>query len=86
MNLLAQASNTTPQQIVAILNTTLSVDGIYTVAVNRLQPTTLEYLVTVQDITSNSQSLVFNQHSDWGKSRRPTAATNGICRAYPAGN
>ena len=58
MNLLAQASNTTPQQIVAILNTTLSVDGIYTVAVSAPanQPTAIgNYLVTVWDITSNSQ-------------------------------
>jgi RHS repeat-associated protein len=64
MNLLALASNTAPQQVVALLNTPLPVDGTYTVNVSAPanQPGAAgNYLVTVWDINSNSQPLVVNQ-------------------------
>ncbi len=63
-NLLAQASNTVPQQVVVITGVTLPMDGIYTVVVrapaNALSSTG-NYLVAVWDAPQNVASLVVNE-------------------------
>jgi len=63
-NVVAQASNTVPQQIVGLLDVVLPVDGIYTVAVRapaNYSASTGNYLVAVWDATPTVASLVLNQ-------------------------
>jgi RHS repeat-associated protein len=73
MNLLAQASNSVPQQIVGLLNVILPVDGTYTVAVRApatQSASTGNYLVTLWDATPNVASLVVNQQ-EYGQITTP---------------
>jgi len=74
-NLLAQASNTAPQQVVALLNVILPVDGLYTLAVRapaNQSASTGNYLVAVWDATPSIASLVVNQQ-EYGQTTSPYA-------------
>ena len=74
-NLLAQASNTVPRQIIGLLNLILPVDGPYTVAVRapgNYSASTGNYLVTVWDATPTVAALVVNQQ-EYGQITSPFA-------------
>ncbi len=63
-NLLAQTSNTPPQEVAGMFNVILPFDGLYTVTIQA--PTSLpaktgNYIVTVWDATPNVRPLVLNQ-------------------------
>ena len=76
VNLLAEASNTAPQQVVALINLTLAVDGTYTVRVRApasQSASTGNYLVTVWDSTPTVASLVINQQ-EFGQITTPYSA------------
>ena len=63
-NVVAQASNAVPQQIVGLLDVVLPADGIYTVAVRapaNYSASTGNYLVAVWDATPTVNALVMNQ-------------------------
>ncbi len=72
-NLMAQASNTVPQQVVGLVNVILPVDGTYTVAVRapaNQSASTGNYLVTLWDTTPRIASLVVNQQ-EYGQITTP---------------